>query len=121
MQAETEIRKTIGRCPDCGSRVEVQRIAGRTGSILPHGCPARECEYHGCRVIGLQNEMTRLDDQAWYCPSHALVVVAEDLVSLYRTRGDADWTLISEILGETLPELLLKAKTRLTGVGARPP
>jgi hypothetical protein len=72
-------------------------------------------------VIGLQDEMTRLGDQAWYCPSHALVLVAEDLVGLYRTRGDADWTLISEILGETLPGLLLKAKTRLAGLGARSP
>ena len=121
MQAGTTLRKTIGRCPDCGSRVEVQRVAGRTGTVLPHECPARECEYPGCRVTGLQDEMTRLEDQAWYCPSHALVVVAEDLVGLYRTRGDADWTLISEILGETLPDLLLKAKTRLTGLAARSP
>jgi hypothetical protein len=72
-------------------------------------------------VIGLQDEMTRLEDQAWYCSPHALVVVAEDLVGLYRSRGDANWTLITEILGETLPGLLLKAKNRLTGLGARPP
>jgi hypothetical protein len=73
-------------------------------------------------VIGLEDEMIRLDDQAWYCPSHGLLVVTEDLVGLYRAPGDADWTLISEILGETLPGLLSKARAHLTRLAEpRPP
>src|SRR5262249_55918619 len=115
MRAMTQVpRKTIGRCPDCGSPVEVQRGVGQPGTVLPHGCPARACEYPDCRVIGLQEEMIRLDDQAWYCPSHALLVTAEDLVTLYRIPGDADWTLISEILTDTLPGLLSRARAQLT-------
>jgi hypothetical protein len=115
-------RKTIGRCPDCGSPVEVQRVAGQAGTILPHGCPVRACEYPDCRVIGLQEDMTQLEDQAWYRPSHALLVTAEDLVTLYKVPGDADWTLIREILGETLPGLLSKARAQLDHlVAARSP
>jgi hypothetical protein len=73
-------------------------------------------------VIGLQEDMTRLEDQAWYCPSHALLVTAEDLVTLYRVPSDADWNLISEILGETLPGLLSKARAQLAHLAvARPP
>jgi hypothetical protein len=66
--------------------------------------------------------MARLEDHAWYCPSHALLVTAEDLVTLYRVPGDADWTLISKILGETLPGLLSKARAQLAHLGvARSP
>ena len=122
MRAKTTLRKTIGRCPDCGSPVEVQRVSRRAGTILPHGCPSRECEYLGCGVIWLQDHMIQLDDQAWYCPSHALVVVAEDLVGLYRVPGEADWTVISEILAETLPNLLPRATAQLARwLAARPP
>ena len=43
----------------------------------------------------------------WYC--HALLLAARELVALYRAEGEADWTAISEIIGETLPEIIAAA------------
>jgi ssDNA-binding Zn-finger/Zn-ribbon topoisomerase 1 len=95
-----------GRCPDCGAAVEVEIRKPRPGRILPHGCPARACEYPACRVIELQERMFRHEDGTWYCPRHGLVVAARALVALHRAEGDADWSAMSEMIGETLPEIL---------------
>jgi hypothetical protein len=45
----------------------------------------------------------------WYCPNHGLLRAAQDLVSLYHTSDDANWTAISEIIGDLLPNLVAKA------------
>jgi hypothetical protein len=95
-----------GRCPDCGAAVEVEIRKPLPGRILPHGCPARACEYPACRVIELQERMFRYDDGTWYCPRHGLVVAARALVAVYRAEGDADWSAISAMIEETLPEIL---------------
>ena len=109
MRSETAVlQRTIGRCPDCGSPVEVRLVIGRPGTILPHGCPIRVCEYPDCRMTGVRDEMVQHDEGAWYCPSHGLVAVAQDLMALYRAPGVADWNVICEIISETLPGLLAK-------------
>jgi hypothetical protein len=97
---------TWGRCPDCGAAVEVEIRKPLPGRVLPHGCPARACEYPACRVVELQERMFRYDDGAWYCPRHGLVVASRALVALYRVEGEADWSAVSELIGETLPEIL---------------
>ncbi len=107
----TPLRKTIGRCPDCGHAVEVCRRAGRP-TILPHGCPVRVCEYPDCRATRASDAMVQRDERGWYCPPHALVVAAEELVGLYFVPGVADWNVICEIIRETLPGLLAKLKAR---------
>lgn len=98
--------ETLGRCPDCGESVVVRIIPDQPGEIQPHRCRARLCEYPGCRITRLIDDMVQFDSAEWYCPTHALLAVARDLVRLYRTEGEADWTAICEILGETLPEIL---------------
>ncbi len=95
-----------GRCSDCGAAVEVEVRKPLPGRVLPHGCPARACEYPACRVVELQERMFRYDDGTWCCPRHGLVVAARALVSLYRAEGEADWSAMSELIGETLPEIL---------------
>jgi hypothetical protein len=50
--------------------------------------------------------MFRYDDGTWYCPRHGLVVAARALVAVYRAEGDADWSAISAMIEETLPEIL---------------
>jgi len=52
--------------------------------------------------------MIRFQSGEWYCPGHALLLVARELVALHRARGEANWTAISEILGETLPAVIAK-------------
>jgi hypothetical protein len=118
MRAEVAaLRKTIGRCPDCGTPIEVKLVTGRPGTILPHGCPIRVCEYPGCRMTGAQDEMIQRDQGAWYCPPHGLVAVVQELVALYRVPVVADWNVICEIISETLPGLL--AKLRAWPMGPR--
>jgi hypothetical protein len=56
--------------------------------------------------------MYRYDDGSWYCPRHGLFVAAWALVALYRTEGGADWAAMSEIIGETLPEILRRIDAR---------
>ncbi len=104
--------QTLGRCPHCGKSVTVNIIEGQPGEILPHACGSRACEYEGCQARALMEEMVQFNSEEWYCPHHALLLAAKDLVSLYRAEGDADWTVISEIIGETLPDLVTKAETQ---------
>ncbi|SRR5258708_30736863 len=105
-------RKTQGRCPDCGAPVLVTVTTGRAAEIPPHACGARRCEYEGCRVRALIDEMAQFPAGEWYCPGHGLLLAARDLVTLYRVEGDADWTAIGEIIAELLPELVAKAEVR---------
>ena len=74
--------------------------------VLPHGCPARVCEYPGCRVTELHDRMVQADDGAWFCPRHGLLNAAKVLLTLYRAPGDADWSQICELIAETLPGVL---------------
>ena len=39
------------------------------------------------------------------------------LVALYRAEGEADWSAISEMIGETLPEILRRIDARETSSG----
>ncbi|MGH7342655.1 MAG: hypothetical protein ACREKH_19390 [Candidatus Rokuibacteriota bacterium] len=105
-------RQTEGRCPDCGAPVLVTITRGRPAEIPPHACGARACEYEGCPVRALMDEMVQFPAGEWYCPNHGLLLAARDLVSLYRVEGDADWTAICEIITELLPELVAKAEAR---------
>ncbi len=105
-------RQTQGRCPDCGALVLVTITPGRPAEIPPHPCDARACEYGGCRVRALMDEMVQFPAGEWYCPSHGLLLAARDLVSLYRVEGDADWTAICEIIAELLPALVTKVEAR---------
>jgi len=50
--------------------------------------------------------MFRYDDGTWYCPRHGLVVAARALVELFRAEGEADWSAMSDLIEETLPEIL---------------
>jgi hypothetical protein len=61
--------------------------------------------------------MFRYDDGTWSCPRHGLVVADRALVALYRAEGEADWSAMSELIGETLPEILhrLDATERSSG------
>jgi hypothetical protein len=52
--------------------------------------------------------MIRSLSGAWYCPEHALLLAARDLVARYRVEGDADWEAIAEVIGEGLPDILAK-------------
>jgi len=63
-------------------------------------------------MTALRDEMVQFTSGEWFCPGHGLLVVAKDLVSLYRAEGDADWTAISEIIGGMLPDLVTKAETQ---------
>ena len=101
-----------GRCPECGEVVTVEITTGKPGRVVPHGCRSRACEYPGCRVEGLMEYMVHVASGEWYCPAHGLLVAAKELVTLYRVAGDADWTAIGAILGDTLPDLITKAERR---------
>jgi len=101
-------RKTLGRCPDCGESVLVTLNPGRPGTIGPHGCRSRLCQQPGCAVKGFPETMFRVESGEWYCPTHALHLAARDLVTLYRAEGEADWTAISEVIDEVLPEVIAK-------------
>ena len=100
--------RTQGRCPDCGASVDVLLVEGRPGEISPHDCPSRRCEYPRCRKKGLVDEMVAFRGGEWMCPEHGLLRATKELVSLYRAEGDADWTAISEIIAEILPDLIAK-------------
>jgi hypothetical protein len=106
------MQQTLGRCPDCGESVTVKLRKGQPGEILEHGCHARACEYPACSVTALQNEMVQFAPDEWFCPSHGLLVLTKELVCLHQTEGDADWTAISEIIGEMLPDVVAKAEAR---------
>ena len=106
------MRRTRGRCPECGESVIVEVTEGEPGNVMEHGCQARACEYADCSVTALTEEMVQLAGGEWYCPSHGLLLAAKDLVLLYRVEGPADWTAISEIIAETLPDLVAKAEAR---------
>jgi len=68
----------------------------------------RACEYAQCQMERLPERMIRSPSGAWYCPDHALLLVARHLVALYRVDGDADWEAISEVIAEGLPDILAK-------------
>jgi hypothetical protein len=106
------MRRRWGRCPRCGESVMVEVTAEEPGKVLEHGCEARACEYPGCAVNSLKEEMVQFASDEWYCPDHGLFLAAKDLVSLYRAEGDADWTAISEIIGETLPGVVAKVEVQ---------
>lgn len=106
--AEDEPGRAMGRCPDCGEAVEVETRMHQPARVLPHGCPARLCKYPDCRIVELPDRMVQLDDGPWYCPAHALLLVAKTLVLLYRVEGSADWTSICELIAETLPGVIRK-------------
>lgn len=107
-------RETIGRCPDCGAAVAFVIRPGVPTEIAPHGCPARACEYPGCRVRRLRDAMVQVHAGVWHCPAHGLLLFAKHLIALYRSEGEADWARISEIIGEVLPDLVAKIETCTT-------
>jgi hypothetical protein len=106
------MQQTLGRCPDCGESVTVELREGQLGEILEHGCQARACEYPACSVTALRDEMVQFASGEWFCPGHGLLVATKDLVSLYQAEGEPDWTAISEIIGEMLPDVVAKAEAR---------
>jgi len=61
-------------------------------------------------VQGIPDGMIRFQSGEWYCPRHALLLVARQLVALYWAQGEANWTASSAILGETLPEVIAKVE-----------
>jgi hypothetical protein len=103
-------KESNGRCPDCGEWVAIIVRAGMPAEIPPHGCRARACEYPGCPVTRFMDEMVQSKSGCWHCPRHGLLVAAKDLIALYQVEGDADWTAISEIIGEQLPEIVKKVE-----------
>jgi hypothetical protein len=109
-------KESNGRCPDCGEWVVIIVRESMPADIPPHDCRARECEAPACRVMRWTEEMVRVASGAWYCPVHALLLAAKDLVTLYRVEGEADWTRISEILAEELPQLVPKAEAFLSSL-----
>ena len=66
------------------------------------------CEHPTCTIREYAERMVRTVSGEWFCPAHGLLVAAKELVSLYRVKGEADWTAISEIIGETLPKRIAK-------------
>ena len=102
--------ETLGRCPDCGAAVLVTIRPGPPADIPPHGCPSRDCEQDGCRVKRPADEMVQFASGGWYCPGHALLLAASDLVTLYRAEGAADWKGISEVIAEALPDIIEKVE-----------
>ena len=103
-------KESNGRCPDCGEWVLIIVREGQPAEVPPHGCLARTCEYPDCRVTRIRDEMVRVPSGAWHCPRHGLLIAAKDLVALYQSKGEADWTAISEIIGEQLPEIVKKVE-----------
>ena len=101
-----------GRCPDCGESVTVELRKRQPGLILEHGCQARACGYPACSVTALRDEMVQFASGEWFCPGHGLLTLSKELVCLYQAEGDADWTAISEIIGDVLPDVVAKAEAR---------
>lgn len=106
------MQKQLGRCPVCSKAVLVDVSEGKRGVVTLHGCRSRECVYPGCRVKEPLDRMVQFASGEWYCPNHGLLLAAKDLVSLYRAEGGADWTAISEIIGEVLPDLAANIEAR---------
>jgi len=52
--------------------------------------------------------MVRFRSGEWYCPRHALLLVARELGALHRAREEANWSAIREMLGETVQEVIAK-------------
>lgn len=102
--------EVLGRCPDCGAPVLVTIRPGLPADIPDHGCSSRTCEYDGCPRKRPADEMVQFASGGWYCPEHALLLAATDLVALYRAEGAADWKGISEVIAETLPDILAKVE-----------
>lgn len=61
--------------------------------------------------------MVQIESGEWYCPGHALLLAARELVSLYRLGGEARWAVISPIVNEDLPEIVAKAEAREAAKG----
>jgi len=114
----TRDRPSLGvAAPIAARAVEVEIRKPSPGRVLPHGCPARACEYPACRVVELRDRMFHCDDGTWYCPGDGLVVAARTLVALYRVEGDADWSAVAEIIEETLPEILRRLDATESSAG----
>lgn len=96
--------KTLGRCPDCGLLAPILLARGRASEILEHGCPAHACESPGCLVARLPDDMIQFPSGAWYCPSHALLSAARDLVSLHRA-GNSQ-RMMDQLLEDVVPAVL---------------
>jgi hypothetical protein len=96
--------KTLGRCPDCGDVASILAVRGKPTEIREHGCRARACECSGCLVTRPLEEMIQFPSGVWYCPSHALLTAAHELVSLHRT-GNSQ-AVIAQLLEETVPTVL---------------
>lgn len=104
------------QCPDCGAAVEVEILKPASARVSLHGCPARACEYPGCRVTKLHELMVRFDDGAWYCPRHGLLLTAKTLLALHQVEGDVDWSGISAVIAEILPDVTRKVEAAERGV-----
>jgi hypothetical protein len=87
-------------------RTGERAMAGKTRSRLEHR--SVRCEHPNCTIKEFIERMVRIDSGKWYCPAHGLLVAAKELVRLYRAKGEADWTRISEIMGEILPERIAR-------------
>src|SRR5687768_11136232 len=96
--------KTLGRCPDCSKAAPIIRERGKPAEILPHDCDARPCEARGCLVARLPVEMIQFPSGAWYCPSHALLTAAREIVFLHGTATCICRT--APLLGYLLPSIL---------------
>ena len=85
-----------------------ERTRGRPGRVYhcKHGSIA--CEYPSCGIKEYAEQMVRIGSDEWYCPAHGLLLAAKELVSLYGAKGEADWTAISKIICETLPDRVEK-------------
>lgn len=112
-------REIVARCPDCGAAVAFVIRPGVPVDITPHGCPARACEYPGCRVRRLRDEMVQVHAGSWHCPAHGLLLYVKHLVALYRSAGDADWGRICEIIDQVLPEVVAKIESAATDCRSR--
>jgi len=96
-------RQVSGRRSDRGATLPVTPRAREPSAIEPHPCAPITRQADGDRV-GRLLDMIQSPSGPWYC--HALLLAARELVSRYRVEGEADWTAIAEIIGETLPEIL---------------
>ena len=116
--AALERIRTICGSPTIGAGEKYGAILDVLNSIRATPAGSRICEYPGCTSEENLEAMTQLAGGEWFCIPHALLAAARDLVALYRVEGEADWTTISEILGETLPRLVEQADAVLGGESA---
>src|SRR6266851_9696405 len=128
-QAGRGVAKKLAKTLRTGSSPALSFVNRCPARVMPHRCPARACEYPECRVVELQDRMFRYDDGTWYCPRHGLIVATRALVALYRVEGEADWSVLSEVIEEALPEILrrivwskaVRACSRAHGLDSPPP